>query len=200
MKPILLYLHGAGGTAQEADRFRAVCLACEVRGVDYPDARPEAALPPIRAAFAAARQEGREIMLLANSIGAYYAMLALPSETVSRALFVSPVVDLERLLCDLLRSAGADEDALRAQGKIVTPAGPTVFWDDLCYVRAHPVEWTAPTAILCAADDRMVARETVEAFAARHGAALTVLPEGEHWFHTPAQLAALDAWLRTQLG
>ena len=200
MRPILLYLHGAGGKAQEADRFRAVCPAYEVRGVDYSDARPAAALPPIRAAFAQARQEGRAVSLLANSIGAYYAMLALPPEQVSRALFVSPVVDLARLLGEMLRGAGADEDTLRERGSLTTPTGQVIYWEDLCYIRAHPLRWTAPTALLYAAGDALVARETVEDFAARSGASLTVLPAGEHWFHTPPQLAALDGWLRAQLG
>ena len=27
------------------------------------------------------------------------------------------------------------------------------------------------------------------------GAELTVMPEGEHWFHTPEQMRFLDAWL-----
>ena len=32
-------------------------------------------------------------------------------------------------------------------------------------------------------------------FAARIGAPLTVMPGGEHWFHTPEQMAFLDAWI-----
>ena len=35
---------------------------------------------------------------------------------------------------------------------------------------------------------------TVEAYARKHGAKLTVMEGGEHWFHTPAQLAALREW------
>ena len=40
------------------------------------------------------------------------------------------------------------------------------------------------------------ARETVEEFARRRSAHLTVLEGGEHWLHTPAQLAALRRWER----
>ena len=42
-------------------------------------------------------------------------------------------------------------------------------------------------------------RDTVDAFVQRFGCGLTVLEEGEHWFHTPEQLAALEAWTRRAL-
>ena len=34
------------------------------------------------------------------------------------------------------------------------------------------------------------------AFAAGISAPLTVMPGGEHWFHTPEQMAFLDDWIR----
>ncbi|MFQ7856668.1 MAG: hypothetical protein ACLRIS_17670 [Flavonifractor plautii] len=40
----------------------------------------------------------------------------------------------------------------------------------------------------------MLRRTAVEDFARRFGGALTVLEGGEHWFHTPEQLAALHRW------
>ena len=48
--------------------------------------------------------------------------------------------------------------------------------------------------ILWGGQDHLIARETVEAFADRQGARLTVVEEGEHWFHTPEQLEALRRW------
>jgi len=40
----------------------------------------------------------------------------------------------------------------------------------------------------------MTARKTVEQFVAAHSAVLTVMENGEHWFHTPEQLAVLREW------
>lgn len=37
--------------------------------------------------------------------------------------------------------------------------------------------------------------ETISAFAKRTGAELTVMPGGEHWFHTEEQMKFLDAWI-----
>ena len=41
--------------------------------------------------------------------------------------------------------------------------------------------------------------QDVEAFAARNSCRLTVEEAGEHWFHTPEQLAAVDRWQRESL-
>ena len=63
-------------------------------------------------------------------------------------------------------------------------------------MREHPIRWEAPTRILYGSGDTLIPRETVEAFARAQGAELTVMEGGEHWFHTPAQMAFLDAWIR----
>lgn len=36
--------------------------------------------------------------------------------------------------------------------------------------------------------------QTVEEYARHHDAQLTVMEGGEHWFHTPEQLAVLREW------
>jgi len=35
---------------------------------------------------------------------------------------------------------------------------------------------------------------TIRPYTAKSGAELTIVPQGEHWFHTPEQLAALHRW------
>ena len=57
----------------------------------------------------------------------------------------------------------------------------------------------ANMAILYAGKDHLTAREAVDDFARRFGCTVTVMENGEHWFHTEEQLAVLDAWLRREL-
>ena len=199
MKRAILYVHGKGGSAAEADRFRAICPGFDVLGVDYRGELPWEAAPQIAAAYDEARRQYDRIFLLANSIGAYFSMLALPDRALDRALFVSPVLDMERLILDMMGWAGVSEQALREQGEIPTDFGETLSWEYLSYVREHPIAWQAPTEILYAGGDHLVSRQTVERFAAEHGAGLTVLEDGEHWFHTKAQLAFLDGWVKRVL-
>ena len=70
--------------------------------------------------------------------------------------------------------------------------------DYLRYVREHPVRWNAPTRILFGGRDPLTDIGTVAAFAEAHGAALTVMEEGEHWFHTREQMRFLDDWIRRE--
>ena len=199
MKRAILYIHGKGGSAGEADRFRAVCPGFDVLGVDYQGELPWEAAPQIAAAYDEARRQYEHITLLANSIGAYFAMLALGDRASDRALFVSPVLDMERLILDMMGRAGVSEQTLRERGEIPTDFGETLSWEYLSYVREHPIAWQAPTEILYAGGDHLVSRQSVERFAAEHGAGLTVLEDGEHWFHTKAQLAFLDNWVKKLL-
>ena len=73
--------------------------------------------------------------------------------------------------------------------------GQTLSWKYLCWVREHPVfSWTCPVSILYGGRDNMTPRRTMEDYVRRHNAGLTVMENGEHWFHTPGQLAVLRAW------
>ena len=75
--------------------------------------------------------------------------------------------------------------------EIATNFGETLSWDYQCYVRQHPVIWNVPTCILYGEYDNLTHVETVSAFANRHHADLTVMPGGEHWFHTDGQMRFL---------
>ena len=88
-------------------------------------------------------------------------------------------------------------EQLCEKGEITTEFGQTLSWRYLCWVRQHPLDgWQIPTAILYAGQDTMTSRGTVTTFAQKHHAELTVYEPGEHWFHTPAQLDAMQTWER----
>ena len=125
---------------------------------------------------------------------------ALTDDARSLRLFLSPVVDMEALIRRMMGWAGVTEERLAREGSIPTTFGQTLSWEYLRYVRTHPVRrWRTPTAILYGARDHLTDRATVEAFATRNGCRLTVEEAGEHWFHTPQQLAAVDRWQRACL-
>lgn len=67
------------------------------------------------------------------------------------------------------------------------------------YVRNHPIKWNIPTHILYGENDNLTSMETISAFANRIGASLTVMKDGEHWFHTDEQMKFLDNWIRKSI-
>ena len=88
----LIYIHGQYGSPEEAEREFA----------EYFDGLAE--------------RVGGSIGIIANSIGAFYAMCALAGRNIAAAYFISPIVDLERI-----ESVTLDDEHLR-------------------YVRQHPIE------------------------------------------------------------
>lgn len=123
-------------------------------------------------------------------------MCALPQDNIEKAYFISPILDMEKLIGNMMTWANVSERDLYEKGTIETAFGETLSWKYLLYVRSHPVCWNVPTAILYGASDNLTDRETVSAFADAHGASLTVMENGEHWFHTERQMNFLDKWIR----
>jgi len=196
MKNLILYLHGQGGSAAESEHYRPLFPGCGVMGLDYRSHTPWEAGEEIRAAVTRLKGGYDGIVLIANSIGAYFCMYGGIGGLIERAYFISPVVDMERLILDMMRRAGVTEDKLRAEGVISTAFGEELSWDYLRRVRAHPVRWDVPTEILYGSRDGLTSPETIRRFAGAHGARLTVMEGGEHWFHTEEQMRFLDNWIR----
>lgn len=192
----VLYLHGKGGSAAESEHYRPLFPDCDVVGLDYRTFTPWETGQEIRAAVEALREKYDAVTLIANSIGAYFALHADVDRLIEKAYFISPVVDMEALICSMLRGAGVTETQLQRAWTVPTPFGEDLSWDYLCFVRSHPIQWAAPTAILYGENDDLTPYETIAAFAKRHNATLTVMEKGEHWFHTEEQLRFLDDWIR----
>ena len=192
----VLYVHGRGGSAAESGHYGPLFPGCEVLGLDYKSFTPWEAGREIREAAEALKARYESVTLVANSIGAYFSLWAGIDEWIRRAWFISPIVDMERLIRDMMGWAGVTEAELRQRRVIPTSFGEELSWDYLCRVRSQPIRWTAPTEILYGSRDELTDYETVSAFAKAHGARLTVMEGGEHWFHTEEQLRFLDDWIR----
>ena len=196
MQNTVLYVHGKGGSAREAAHYAPLFPDCAVVGSDYHAHTPWEAGAQIRAAVEQAAPQSSDVLLIANSIGAFFSMHAGIEQYVREAFFISPVVDMERLIAGMMAASHVTEAQLRERGVIETGFGEPLSWDYLCYVRTHPVRWDVPTHILYGARDELTPPDTIRAFAQAHDASLTVMENGEHWFHTGEQMRFLDNWLR----
>lgn len=196
MNKAILYIHGKGGNAAEAEQYKKYFPGFDVIGVDYIGYLPWEVKEQIKAQYDELCRSYGHISVIAGSIGAYFTMLALHDRQVAKALFISPILDMERLINDMMSWAGVTEKELRERGEIPTDFGETLSWEYLCFARENPVLWDIPTEILYAGKDHLTSRETVEKFAAAHNASVTVMENGEHWFHTEEQLEFLDGWIK----
>ncbi len=195
MKNLVVYVHGKGGSAQEAEHYKAFFPDSEVLGFDYRAQTPWEAKEEFLRYFAEQRMKSERITLIANSIGAFFSLSSLDETIADMAYLISPVADMEKLISNMMQWANVSEAELAEKGEIPTSFGETLSWRYLCYVREHPINWRVPTRILYGEHDNLTSIETIEAFAERIGAELTVMPGGEHWFHTPEQMRFLDDWI-----
>ena len=209
---LFLYIHGKKGRKEEAARIAEIVCpkGYQVLGIDLPGHGertgemerfvPWEVVPELQAVYANTQKRWKKISLYANSIGAYFSLLALRDAKLEKSLFVSPILDMEKLIRDMMCWAGVTQEQLKEAGEIPTAFGETLSWSYLTYAAEHRItEWDSPTAILYAGHDHLTARETVDDFAKRFGCTVTVMENGEHWFHSEEQLAVLDAWLRKEI-
>ena len=192
----VLYIHGKDGSAAESEHYKPLFPSYKVTGLDYQTFTPWETGKEIRTAVEALKGSHENILLIANSVGAFFSMNAGIDRLIQKAYFISPIVDMEKLIGDMMVWANVTEEALKSQGVIHTEFGEDLSWDYLTYVRNHPVEWTAPTKILYGGKDNLTSLETISSFAKEHNAYLTVMENGEHWFHTEEQMKFLDDWIR----
>lgn len=192
----VIYIHGKGGRPEEANQYTSLFPDAQVMGFDYRSEEPWEAQREFTAYFQKIHQEYPSISVIANSIGAYFLMNALPNAKIERAYFISPIVNMEKLITDMMVWVGVTEDELRRKQEIQTSFGETLSWDYLCYVRAHPIHWNVPTHILYGEKDHLTDLATISHFAEQTGSSLEIMPCGEHWFHTEPQMRYLKEWLR----
>lgn len=140
------------------------------------------------------------ISLFACSMGAYYSLLAYKEVPIQQSLFLSPVVDMDRIIHNLMTWFHISEGQLKAEQEIPTPAGQTLYWDYYCYVKENPiVDCKSPTAILYGKEDNVCEFDVVSSFADRFDCSLEVVDNGEHYFHKPEQLNIFRQWLEKHL-
>lgn len=206
-KQLFLFVHGQGGNKEEARAFATVAcsIGWQVLGIDLPEHgervggsisfNPWHVVPELHRVMQYARAGWQQIALRATSIGSWFSLLAFSGESLAQCLLVSPLVDMERMIQNLMHWSGVTEERLEREKLIPTDFGQTLSWEYLSYVRTHPIDvWNIPTYILRAKKDEQIDGDTVEAFSARFGCKLTVIEGGEHWFHTPEELSILCQW------
>lgn len=106
---------------------------------------------------------------------------------------------MERLIIDMMNWSGVSEAELEAKGIIETSFGEPLSYEYFIWARQHPIKWEIPTDILYGSKDSLQSRKTIEEFAAAIGAGLTIMEDGEHWFHTEKQMKFLDDWIFSKL-
>lgn len=195
MAKVIVYIHGKGGNSLEAEHYRNLFDGYEVIGFDYKSENPWDAQAEFSDYFKSLEEKYESIILIANSIGAHFALNSLNEVNIDKAFLISPIVNIEKLIEDMMMWAGVSLKELEEKKRIETAFGETLSIDYLNWVKKNPVKWEKKTYVLYGDKDNMQSIETIIEFVNYTDSKLTVMENGEHWFHTDEQMKFLDKWI-----
>lgn len=140
------------------------------------------------------------LSIFACSMGAFFSLTAFKDLQIQKCLFLSPIVDMERIIKNMMQWHQVSEERLEAEGEIQIPNKQPLYWDDYCTVKENPVvKWNAPTAILYGSGDVLCEPDVVKAFVNCFHCDLQIFEQGEHFFHTSPQLDFFRSWVKAKI-
>lgn len=199
LKKAIIYVHGKGGSALEAENFKKNCPGFDMIGIDYQEYLPWIVREKIQIKYDEIKFNYGQIDLVANSIGVYFSMLALQNSSINKALFISPILDMKKSIYDKLQLLGLTTADLENEGEIAIPSSENLSWKYLKFVEDNPIVWKIPTEILYGQNDDHTSKETLDSFVQSHNAHVTIMENGQHWFHTKEQVNFLNHWMESKI-
>ncbi|WP_338559206.1 alpha/beta hydrolase [Paraclostridium sordellii] len=142
------------------------------------------------------KQNWNNISLVACSMGAYFSLLAYKDDFIKQSLFISPVLNMKRIIDNMMLWFDIDEEYLKSKQIVKTPIGQNLYWDYYCYVKDNPIDkWNIPTNILYGLKDDLCESDIVFKFVKRFNCSITIMNKGEHYFHAQEQLKFFKQWV-----
>ena len=135
MDKAIIYIHGKGGSSKDATHYITIFKDCDVIGFDYMSKNPWEAKKEFPEFFDKIYHKYKSVEIIASSIGAFFAMNSLADKRIAKAYFISPIVDMEKLISDMMMWGNITEKDLCNQKEIKTDFGETLSWEYLCYVK-----------------------------------------------------------------
>ena len=208
-KRVYIYAHGQGGSKDDAELLASVVceqgrqvISFDLSGHGQRRHEPASCDPrrPIlefREILSYAKKRWDEVALFAVSLGAWLGLQSFRDDKLSDCLFVSPILDMKYVISNIMRRAGVSEELLKQERMILTHVGQPLFWEYWSFVLNNPItKWETLSRILYAENNDMTPLCIVRNFAQKFDYDLSVMKNGEHWFHTPQQLDYLRSWIK----
>ena len=143
-----------------------------------------------------AKSNYNEVNIWACSMGAYFSLLAYKNENIEQCIFLSPVVNMKIIIDNMMLWSNTTENELKEKQEIKTDFGQTLYWDYYLYVKENPItNWNKNTHILYGNKDNMQDENMIKNFSKNFSCKLSILEDGEHYFHTEKQLDYYKNWL-----
>ena len=194
---IVVYIHGLHGTKLEADNYLFLNNEFDVVDLDYKDGNPWEVGDIIRQKFINLIRPYKEVIIIANSIGAFYAYTYLYDlKKVSKAFFISPIADMYQIIFNIMMDNSITESELENKKVITCSDGTVLSYEYFQFVQNFADCWDVPTEILYGSQDELVYIENITDFLSEHpNSRLTIKKGSEHYFHTPEEKEFIKDWI-----
>ena len=195
-KKVAVYIHGLTGSAKEAEDFSYLKDEYDVVGLDYKDGNPWEIAGILKEEFKKLTDNYKEIIVIANSIGAFYAYEYLSDFNIKQAFFISPIASMLQQIMNLRMQYNISESKLEEEKFIKLDNGQTLSYDFYKEMSKEKDNWKVPTEILYGSRDQVVYIENIADFLGKHPLSrLTICDGAEHYFHTKEDKEFIKNWI-----
>ena len=194
----IIYIHGLYGNSEEASLYSFYSKKYDVIGLDYKDGNPWEVKEKLVKEYEMISSRYKEVYVIANSIGAFYTYNYLADFKIKTAFFISPFVSMKKMIEDVMKKHNVSLERLEKEKFVFLDDGEILsydFYKSLC----HKDNWNIKTHILYGEKDKMVDHQSIFDFVSNHNCSLTIMKNGEHYFHTPGQLKFIKKWINEYL-
>ena len=199
-KRVAIYIHGLNGSAKEAKDFKFLQDKYDVKGLEYEDGKPWELKDTIQNEFKKLSKGYDEVVVIANSIGAFYACEYLSEYKIKQAFFISPIVSMFQNIVDIMAMYGIKDKELQKNKFMELDDGTVLSFDFYQHVSNDEDNWKVPTEILYGAYDEVVYTGSMMEFLENHpNSRLTVLSDAEHYLYTPEEKKFIRNWIKNNL-
>lgn len=189
----IVYIHGMKGNANEAGFYSFLNDKYDVVGLNYEDGNPWEVKEQIVEEFLKIASNYKKIYIIANSLGAFFAQKYLSSFKIEKAFFISPFINMKLYMEEQLKNNKISVEQLREEKMIII--NNQTFSYDFYTSLDEADNWNIKTHVVYGENDKLVDRGSIFDFVANHNASLSIMKNGEHYFHLPNQLRFIKKWL-----
>ena len=200
-KDIVVYIHGLLGNAAEAQNFYYI-KDYDIVGLDYEDGAPWIVGKRIKKTFRKLIKNYKDVVVIANSIGAFYTYAYLSSFNIKQAFFISPLASMKSIVLWRMDKEGVSEDQLMEKKYIKLENGHEFDWH---FYKKYVIDnfidpWNVPTEILYSENDEVIKKEDVISFVENHSSTrLTIKQDSMHYLHTKEEMKYIENWILERL-
>ena len=195
IRRVAIYIHGLFGSSEEANDFNFLNDKYDVVGLDYQDGKPWELKEIIQEQFKKLSAGYDEVLVIANSLGAFYATEYLSDFKINRALFISPIVSMFQNIIDIMSMYDIKDKELEEKKFITLEDGTVLSYDFYQHVSNDEDHWEVPTEILYGAYDDVVYTGSMLEFLENHPLArLTIKSDSEHYFASEEEKEFIKDW------